>query len=165
MKIDQTTIDDAKTYGKTEVINETLKAAEEALKSGGSVKITRTYTNAPEDTLEVVTTLDRLKELESSWLGYRNINAFVKDASNCITISPSSRPIEWSELPDVGDKVALDTEENYSIIVEVTEIPPDHQTLRGRVTNGYYPSKQEQWIEEGTMVEFSKTKVGGIHKQ
>ena len=68
MQIDQTTLEDAKHYGRTEVIKEGFAQARKSLEAGEAVQIVRKYDNAPPDILEVINSDERLAELEANWL-------------------------------------------------------------------------------------------------
>lgn len=96
---------------------------------------------------------------------FKNINDIVGNATICVTISPSTYPFKSSDIPSVGDEASLDTNENYAMMVEVTEISEDKETFRGKVTHGYYPKDEKEWIDVGALVEFSRKKIGGIHKK
>ncbi|MFO7549068.1 MAG: hypothetical protein R6X29_09410, partial [Acidimicrobiia bacterium] len=59
----------------------------------------------------------------------------------------------------------LDTDEGYSIVVQVLWMSQEKQMFRGTVTHGYYPKDESDCIKEGAVVEFSKKKIGGIFKK
>lgn len=97
---------------------------------------------------------------------FKNINDIVDDATILGIISPLRYPLEiFSDIPSVEDEVSLDTNENYAMTVEVTEISEDREIFRGKVTRGYYPKDEKEWIDVGAIVEFSRKKIGGIYKK
>lgn len=95
---------------------------------------------------------------------YRNIDSIVKDSTVPITIAPSLRKLVVTGFPQIRDQVSLDTDQGYSMMVEVTWISDDQETLKGRVTQGYFPMEESKHVDVGAMVEFSRMKVGGIHR-
>ncbi|MEA2066239.1 MAG: hypothetical protein U9O65_03960 [Thermotogota bacterium] len=95
---------------------------------------------------------------------FRNVDDVVEDATICITIGDFDKPIDWSGIPEISDQVSLDTDEGYSMMVEVTGMSNDKALFKGKVINGYYPSEKSKQINEDEMVEFSRKKIAGIHK-
>lgn len=97
---------------------------------------------------------------------FKNINNIVGDASIHGIFSSSMDPVEFSGIPYVEDKVPLNTYKNHNImVVEIMEISEDKEIFRGQVTRGYYPKDEKEWIDVGALVEFSRKKIGGIHKK
>lgn len=97
---------------------------------------------------------------------YRNINAILKDAIPPITtIISSGTVLPIQDLPSLHDEVSLDTDEGYSMSVEVLSISDDGKTLRGKVTRGYYSSDKSREAPVGDFVSCSITKIKGIHKK
>lgn len=87
---------------------------------------------------------------------YRNIDTILVDSSELVRVNQ-----KWSEIPEKNDKVMLKLR-NYldcDLVVKVTWISSDKETIWGEVTNGYYPSQQ---LDVGNLVEFSLKKRQGI---
>ncbi len=49
-------------------------------------------------------------------------------------------------------------------MVKISEILNNKENFRGTVMHGYFPEKEEDWIKVGSLVEFSRRKIGSIHK-
>jgi hypothetical protein len=97
---------------------------------------------------------------------FKNINDIVSDASIRGIISSSMNPVEFPGIPYVEDEVSLNTYKNHNImVVEIIEVSEDKETFRGKVTHGYYPEDEKEWIDVGALVEFSREKIGGIYKK
>jgi hypothetical protein len=96
---------------------------------------------------------------------YRNIDQVVADRSVCITIGPGIKIVDWSGIPGMSDEVSLNINEYYSLMVKISAVLNNKEIFRGTVTHGYFPEKEEDWIKDGAMVEFSKKKIRGIHKR
>lgn len=95
---------------------------------------------------------------------YRNIDQVVADRSICITIGPGIKIVDWSGIPGMSDEVSLNINEHYSLMVKISEILNNKENFRGTVMHGYFPEKEEDWIKVGSLVEFSRRKIGSIHK-
>jgi hypothetical protein len=87
---------------------------------------------------------------------YRNIDTILVDSSELVRVNQ-----DWSEIPEKNDKVMLKLRNSFDcdLVAKVTWISPDKETIRGEVTNGYYPSQQ---LDVGNLVEFSLKKMQGI---
>ena len=96
---------------------------------------------------------------------YRNIDSIVDDATGLFTISNYSIRNTYSGIPDISDRVDLKLSNGHAIIVEVLEISDDRSLLKGKVINGYFPENQTEWIDAGTLVQFSSKKISGIYRK
>jgi hypothetical protein len=92
---------------------------------------------------------------------YRNIDQVVADRSVCITIGPGIKIVDWPGIPGISDAVSLN---KYSLIVKIFEILNNNELFRGTVAQGYFPENEEDWLNNGALVEFSRKKIGSIHK-
>ena len=108
-------------------------------------------------------------EGENGMPEYRKIDSILTDRKlPIVTLSPMKQntPIPApTEFPVIDDEVSLDTDLRDPMMVEVTWVSNDQETLRGKVTHGYFPMEISKQIDVGTMVEFSRKKVGSIHKR
>lgn len=95
---------------------------------------------------------------------YRNIDQVVADRSVCITIGPGNLNVDWSGIPGISDEASRNINAYYSLMVKISAILNDKEIFRGIVMHGYFPAKEEDWIKNGAMVEFSRKKIGSIHK-
>jgi len=96
---------------------------------------------------------------------YRNIDDVLIDATKPFTFDDKRLPTDRSGIPEISDKVSLDTIIGDSMRVEVTGMSDDKSLFMGKVIHGYFPEKQEDEINIGDMVEFSRMKIAGIHKR
>jgi len=97
---------------------------------------------------------------------FKNINNIIGDASIRGIIPSSMHPVEFSGIPFVEDKVSLNIDKNHNImVVEIMEISKDEKTFRGKVTHGYCPEDEKEWIDVGDLVEFSREKIGVIYQK
>lgn len=96
---------------------------------------------------------------------YRNVDDVISDATICVTIGDSIRPIDWSGIPEISDEISLNTDQGYEMMVDVTGISDDNSIFWGNVTQGYFTEKEKDWINAGDMVEFSRQKIAGIYKK
>lgn len=101
---------------------------------------------------------------DESMMTYQNIDTILKDVKGLVAIGDSLAAV-YARIPQTSDEVSLDTDQGYSMVVEVTWISENKEILRGVVTSGYYPKDESKWIEVGASVEFSKKKVGGIFRK
>jgi hypothetical protein len=97
----------------------------------------------------------------------RDINQFIDNASIVVITGDYgiNAKMSFLHIPEIHDEVSLDTDEGYSMIVEVTEIFEDGETFIGKVIHGYHPEAQENTIEVGEIVCFAREKIHGIHKK
>jgi len=97
----------------------------------------------------------------------RDINQFINNASIVVVVGDYgvNKKVYFENIPEIHDEVSLDTDEGYSMMVEVTEYSEDGKSFVGKVTHGYYPKNEENTVEVGEIVCFSKNKIGGIHKR
>lgn len=94
----------------------------------------------------------------------RNIDAVLTDAEKPFIFDDKRLPTDRSGVPEVLDRVSLDTDIGHSICVEVTGTSDDKSLFSGKVIQGYFPEKQENEINIRDMVEFSRKKIAGIDK-
>lgn len=96
---------------------------------------------------------------------YRNIDDIVEDATICITIKDHARFINCSGIPVISDRVNLNISRGHAIVVEVKEISDDRSLFKGTVIYGYFPKNQNECIDAGSLVQFSRKKIAGIYKK
>jgi len=97
----------------------------------------------------------------------RDINQFINNASIVVVIDNNgfSDKVYFEGIPEIHDEVSLNTEAGYSMTVEITDYSEIGKSFFGKVTHGYYPENEENTIEIGDIVCFSKEKIGGIFRK